>query len=86
MKRIDINADRKQTSDCTRVARGKKMQRSAHREKEREGEEKREREKERTRRICGSASIGAFILPLQGGTSEHRNVAEASGTGRGLLP
>lgn len=74
MKRIDINADRKQTSDCTRVARGKKMQRSAHREKEREGEEKkgeRKRENETNMRLGEHRCVYSSAAGRHVGTSER---------------
>jgi len=57
-------------SDCTRGVREKC---SAARQAERK------RKIKGGKRIHGSASIGAFILPLQGGTSE-RGGSERNGT------
>ena len=73
MKRIDINADRKQTSDCTRVARGKKcsaaqrMQRKNAREKEKK---ERGRKRERDEYTARRASVRLFFRCR----TAHRNI------------
>lgn len=82
MKRIDINADRKQTSDdCTRVARGKKMQRNAaHREKERGGEREKARERETASET--NMRLGEHRCVYSSAAGRHVGTSERGGSER----